>query len=542
MMKLFKRFATVLVIVLSIISCAKRGSITGGPKDETPPQFLRSYPPNFSTNFKSQEVKIYFDELISLEKPDQQIIISPPMKNKPEITPLAGARKYVKIKFKDTLNPNTTYTINFGSSVVDYNEKNPFTFFQYVFSTGNELDSLGFKGAVIDALKKETDKNISVFLYEKNETYTDSTIYKTVPRYVSSTLDSTLFEFKNLKAGEYKLVAINDKNSNYVYDPKQDDIAFLDKTISIPQDSIADLRLFKEKLPFRLSRAKQTSKYGFEIGYFGEIDTTDLKISPIVEGQQMQATYFKAEEKDTLKVYAKPFVEQDSLLFIFKNKMVNDTLISRYKDQYLDTLKIAKANKNSRLATDEAVLLKANSPLYNVDSSKIQLIDKDSLPLTFSQKLNRYKNTVEINFKKTEANKYNLTFFPEALEDFLGQVNDTIHFNFSTGEKADYGTLSLSINGVSSNIVVELTKSKEVAYQKTLVKGQNTVDFNEVNPGKYDIRLIIDENANGNWDTGSFLEKKQPEKTYFYPETINIRANWDVQQTISIPEALMKRP
>lgn len=540
MTRLLKRFAAITVMLLAIVSCAKRGSITGGPKDETPPQFVRSYPPNFSTNFKNQEIRIYFDELISLDKPDRQVIISPPMKKKPDITPLGGARKYVKIKFNDTLIANTTYTINFGSSVVDYNEKNPLPFFQYVFSTGSELDSLSFKGTVIDAFKKKTDKNISAFLYEKNETFNDSTIFNTVPRYIANTLDSTLFEFKNLKAGTYYLIALRDKNSNYFFDPKQDQVAFTKESITIPDDSIAHLRLFKEQLPFKLARIKQTSKHGFEMGYNGKIDTTNLNIKPILEDTTMEATYYKLPKKDTLKVFVKPFTQQDSLLFIFKNNAVTDTLVSRYKDQYLDSLKINSANKKSVLGLEDPILLTTNTPIHKIDESKIVLIDKDSLPIPFSQKVNYYKNLLEVQFKKNEGNSYNLQLLPKAVEDFIGQVNDTLQISYTTGIKADFGNLSLTIKESPSPIIIELTKANDIAYTQVLPKGRTTINFNNIDPGKYDIRLILDENNNGIWDTGNYLEKVQPEKTYFHSETINIRANWDVQQTIEIPSTLIK--
>ncbi len=541
-MKLIPGFAFVAIIIVSIFSCAKRGSITGGPKDETPPQFVRSYPPNFSTNFKSDEVKIYFDELISLDKPDQQVIVSPPMKIKPEITPLAGARKFIKIKFKDTLSPNTTYTINFGSSVVDYNEKNAFPFFQYVFSTGSELDSLSFKGTVVDAFKKDTEKNISAFLYEANAQFNDSTIFTTVPRYVSNTLDSTIFEFKNLKAGTYHLVAVKDKNSNYVYDPKQEKIAFLKKNIRIPEDSMAHIRLFQEALPFKLSRVKQTSKYGFEVGYFGEIDITGLEVTPLVKDQSMEATYFKLAEKDTLKVYIKPFVAQDSMVINIKNNTINDTLISRYKDQYLDTLKVKKVNIKSTLRIEEAIQLTANSPLTEIDPTRINIIDNDSTSVKFTYELNRFKNIASIQFDKKEDDKYTLNLLPEAITDFLGQKNDSIQLNFKTGESAEFGNLALSISGISSPKIVQLTKNDKVIYQKIASAATNNINFDAIDPDEYDVRIIIDENDNGKWDTGNYFDKQQPEKTYFFPETLNIRANWDVQQAIAVPQSLINKP
>ncbi len=538
-MALLKRFVAFILLLLAVLGCAKRGSITGGPKDETPPAFVRSFPPNFSTNFKSNEIRIYFDELISLNNPNTQVIISPPMKNKPEITPLGGARKYVKINFQDTLIPNTTYTINFGSSVEDYNEKNPLPFFQYVFSTGAVLDSLSFKGSVIDAFKKKTAKNISVFLYEKNESFNDSTIFKDVPRYVANTLDSTLFEFKNLKEGTYHIVAIQDKNSNYLFDPKQDKVAFIKDSITIPQDSIANLRLFAEEIPFKWSRAKQTSKYGFEIGYFGQLDTNDLEIKSTVVDTATYNTYYKLSKKDTLKVFSKPFVTQDSLLFILKNNSVTDTLISRYKDQFLDSLKLEHVNSKTTLALKEAIKIRANTPFNKVDKNKMKLFDKDTLPVAFSYSLDRFKNLLEIQFEKTEDNSYNLKLLPEAIEDYLTQKNDTLNFNFTTGNTADYGNLILNLSGASSPLIVQLITKKKVAYEKVVAKGISTINFNSIEPEKYEVRIILDENENGVWDTGNYLKKIQPENTFFFTDVINVRANWDVQQPILIPSSLV---
>lgn len=146
-------FLSILFSFFLVLSCAKRGSITGGPKDEEPPVFVRASPPNLSTSFKAKEIKIYFDELVTIDDL-QKVIVSPPMKNKPDITPVGYPAKYIRVKFKDTLLPETTYNINFGSSIVDNNEKNAVPFFQYVFSTGKVLDSLTFKGEIRDAISQ----------------------------------------------------------------------------------------------------------------------------------------------------------------------------------------------------------------------------------------------------------------------------------------------------------------------------------------------------------------------------------------------------
>src|SRR5690606_4021479 len=135
------------LMVLALWQCAKRGSPTGGPKDLAPPVLLRSEPPNLSTNFKSNKIRLYFDELIKLEDVQNQMVVSPPFKHPAEITPQGIPSKYIEIIIKDTLRENTTYTVNFGQSIVDNNEGNPNPFLSYVFSTGDYLDSLSLSGS-----------------------------------------------------------------------------------------------------------------------------------------------------------------------------------------------------------------------------------------------------------------------------------------------------------------------------------------------------------------------------------------------------------
>ena len=149
-------------IALALWQCAKRGSPSGGPKDVTPPELLRTEPENYSTNFKAKKIRLYFDELIKLEDVQNQLVVSPPFKYPAEITPMGGPSKYIEVVIKDTLRENTTYTINFGQSIVDNNEGNPNSFLTYVFSTGDYLDSLTLSGAVKDAINRKADEFISV--------------------------------------------------------------------------------------------------------------------------------------------------------------------------------------------------------------------------------------------------------------------------------------------------------------------------------------------------------------------------------------------
>ena len=531
-----KRYSFFLIFVSTVLifSCAKRGSITGGPKDETPPVFIRSSPANFSTSFKSKEIRIYFDELVTIQDA-QQVIVSPPMKIKPEVTPIGYPAKFIKIVFKDTLIAETTYNINFGSSIVDNNEKNPVKFFQYVFSTGKVLDSLTFKGSVKDAFKQKLAENISVHLYEVDEEYTDSIVYNDFPRYISNTLDSTVFEFKNIKAGKYKLIALQDKASNYTFEPKIDKIGFLSETINIPQDSVAELSIFKETPEFKFVRAKQLSKNQFTIGYEGVIENPEISIMGVPK-DSVQTTFFKDPKKDTLNVWVKPFFAQDSLVFLAKSKIATDTLVSRYKDQFKDSLKLEVANKTVKLKED--LLLTANTPFGEINTEFAELIDKDTLPVSFTQKFDTFKNELKITFDKKEDSKYALKLFPGAITDFLGNTNDTLVLNTKTLAEAEYGKLLLKLGQTEGeSLIVQLVQGEDrIIEEVVLTDGKTTVDFESIKPGDYSVRIIFDDNKNGVRDTGNYLKNIQPEKIFYYPKPLTVRANWDVKQDIIFTE------
>ena len=201
---MLKRIFVALLICALFVQCARRGSPTGGPKDETPPVLLRAEPPQETVNFKEDEIRIYFDEYIKLNKLREQLVISPPLDQSTYIvSPQSVAAKYINIEFIDSLVSNTTYTFNFGESVVDNNEGNPLSFFSYVFSTGSVIDSLTLSGRISDALLRKPENFVSVMLYPIDSTFTDSVIFKNKPLYYTNTLDSLVeFTIPTLKAGQ----------------------------------------------------------------------------------------------------------------------------------------------------------------------------------------------------------------------------------------------------------------------------------------------------------------------------------------------------
>ncbi|MDO4230280.1 MAG: Ig-like domain-containing protein, partial [Capnocytophaga sp.] len=265
----------VLMISLTILwQCARRGSPTGGPQDKTPPKLLSTEPKSGTTRFEQKKIRLLFDEFVITKDLRKQLIISPPMENFPTIEPTSASKK-LEINIVDTLKPNTTYVLNFGNSIQDYNEGNPYTDFKYVFSTGDYVDSLSVKGIIKDAISPKPDNFVSVMLYDYNEKYHDSLIYKGRPTYITNTLDSlTSFKIDYLRDGKYVMVGLKDKNNNYRFDQKEDKIAFLDTIVTVGKDTIIsyELTLFQEKLNYKAAKPSQEAENKIIFGFEGDID------------------------------------------------------------------------------------------------------------------------------------------------------------------------------------------------------------------------------------------------------------------------------
>lgn len=524
-----------LVFIILISSCAQRGRPDGGPVDKDPPKVVSSNPENYSTNFNKKEIIINFNEYVKLDNPRQQIIFSPPIEPRPTIYPLGPASRYVRMDIpKDSLIDNETYTINFGTSIEDNNEGNKLPYFKYVFSTGTYVDSLQVEGNVFDAFQRTSDQKITVMLYPLDSTYSDSVVYKQSPRYISYVRDSTsLFNLENLKAGNYKMVALVDKNNNYRFDPAQDKIGFVEDTVKIPTNQLYDLLVFKEVLDFEGFRPKQVSKHHFEFGYQGRLE--DYKIDLLSEKtEDFEAKYFKDEKKDTIHYWYKPYLERDSLLFAFSNQGRTDTLEIRPKQIEMDSLKLSEVKLNTNKLLGD-FKLKANTPISSFEKDSIRLMTRDSLMVDFELSIDTIYNHLVFKFPKEEKTAYLIDLYPGAVTDFFETSNDSLNYSYTTRAYADYGNLQLTIANIDQYpVIVELVDNKGNVESSVYEKENSTVNFLLVKPGDYFVRLIYDLNANGRWDTGDFLKGLKPEPVLYENQPITIRANWDEVLPISL--------
>jgi len=522
------------LLLLILVSCAKRGSITGGLKDTIAPVLKMSFPKNFSTNFKGNEIKLTFDEYIKLKDLRKQLIISPPMKNEPLVLP-TNVSKYLTIKINDTLQPNTTYSFNFGQSIEDNNEGNPFNQFKYVFSTGKYIDSLTLGGSIKDAYNKEAESFVSVMLYDVNDKFKDSVVYNENPRYITNTLDSLkTFKLENLKAGKYLLVAMKDYNSNIKFNPEKDKIGFRKQFISIPNDSLFELKLFKEVRPFKAFKPIQPSENKLILPYEGV--AKDSKITLKNGAEILPSIVTKFPKKDSLQIWFKPLKVDSLQLAVAKDKYKGDFTF-KIKTQKKDSLKIS-AVQNSILNFREQFTLETATPMTKFEYSKIKIINKDSVSVAFTPKYDDFNQQLFFDFKKEPSEKYTFNIMPGALTDYLERSNDTLIYTLATKELSDYGNLTVSLQNVKRfPVIVELTNEKGNILATEYSESNTKVEFNLVEPSLFTLRLIYDDNKNKEWDSGNYIEKRQAEEVVYFSKPIDVRANWDVEQVfdVSIP-------
>ncbi|SHG94054.1 Ig-like domain-containing protein [Winogradskyella jejuensis] len=535
--KSLKVFLAIAVSILFVVGCASRGRPDGGPKDETPPEITSESPANFSTNFNAEEIRIYFNEYVKIKDLQKQLIISPPMETPPVITPLGTASRYIKIKIKDTLKPNTTYAFNFGNSIVDNNEENPYQYYRYVFSTGDTIDSLSVKGAVFDAESRSADPFISVMLYEADTSYTDSIIFKQKPKFITNTLDSlTMFSIENIKAGTYKIVALKDENGNFTFQSKTDKIGFYEGTITVPTDSTYNIKLFKEEPDFKVFKPSQVAEQRIMFPFEGNLETVDIEIqSDSIKNLEYKLT--RDKETDSLYYWYKPKVEIDSASFLVKSESFTETFKYKFRKGEEDSLVVTPLRAGT-LGFNDVFTLEATTPFSKIDTTKIKLIDNDSLKVPYKIELDEIYNRYKFKVDLEESQKYKMELLPSAITDFYGEVNDTLNFSFSTRKKADYGNIRVNLVNAKLPVIVQLTDDNGKVLYERYADEYPVVDFSDIDPRQYQLRVIFDENKNRKFDTGNYLRKIQPERISYYPnlEDTNVRANFDFVVTFTLIE------
>ena len=558
----------ILTAIYLAVSCANPVTPSGGPKDTVPPEFIKSEPAMYSRNFTEDQIKITFDEFIQLKNLNEQVIISPPLTVQPEIK-LKG--KSVVIKLKEKLKENTTYNFFFGNAIVDLTENNPIENFQFIISTGDIIDSLSIEGQVTNAFDLTPAKGVNIGLYTPdNDTVPfDSLPYLVKPYYLTKTDEKGIFSLKNLSDQQYKLFALIDLNSNMVFDQPTESIAFVDSLVSPwfpnksePDTSAIDSIELKKPLP-QLSAEKK-----IKLSLFLETDSTqrlmkvvvpknylvniifkrpvaDLKIQPINLDTEINWSIIEYNHtRDTISLWVTD-TEKDSLWFVVNdNKTINDTLKVglqkkvKGKKSATDMEKWKKIDfkssiKSSSIELNKPLVFSFGYPITKIDTSRILLFENDTIPvypaISFSDSSSRI---LSIDYRWKQSMSYRLFIRDSTITNIHHAVNDTIDIEFRSKSVEDYGNLYIQFKPARPGVnhIVQLLSGDKVVLEKQ-VNSEDRIAFNYLAPGKYNLKVIFDLNDNGLWDTGDYIYKIQPEEVLFFPSEINIRSNWDVEET-----------
>ena len=474
---LFIFFSLYLALSAGFSSCANIIPPTGGPRDSLPPVLLKATPADSSVHFDENKITLDFDEYVTVDNPQDNVVIWP----NPVKPPVIESKLHtVTIKLKDSLEPNTTYTINFGRGLKDVNEGNSDSSFSYVFSTGNRLDHNALKGKVVLAETGKLDTTLLVVLHNN---LADSSIEKNAPRYFARLDGKGNFRFYNLPSDTFSVFVVpNDYTKRY--DDSTKLFAFLSKPLII-----------------RDSATKPVTLYAY---------------------QQFKATPKKAVSGETKSLSG-----------------TNKTLGKKKKDAD-STLKVTAGLENGKQDFLKGLVLSFSDTLRSYDSSKFHFTDTNYTPLPgFRLTPDTGFTKLTLAYQWKENTPYKLVIEKDAVSDSSGRMlgrNDTL--SFITLRERDYGSLLMRFQNLdtSKHPVLLLIQNDKIVQSVPLTSYQWSQKF--ILPGDYELRMLYDANRNGVWDAGSYTDKRQPEivqeiKLKTGTKT-TVRPNWDNEVSVTL--------
>lgn len=588
-----------LLMATFVMGCANPGAgPDGGPYDETPPRVVEMHPLLGKTNVKKgKKIEIKFSEAVKVENPSENIIISPPQIQMPEIK-LRGKR--IVLELLDTLKRNTTYTVDFSDAIKDVTEGNPLGNFTYYFSTGEEVDTMEMSGYVLDAETLEPVKGILVGLHANMS----DTAFADLPLLrVGKTDQEGHFSIKGVAMGDYHIFALQDRDGDVKYSRgemmafsdsvlrpscfadvrydtswvdtiRYDTVYVRDYTHFMPDDVL--LRAFKPVRTFHsLLKIERPTPEKFTAYFTAPNDSL-----PLLEGLNFRAkNAFLVEasaQLDTITYWIKDkgVRENDSLRLTYRYEQTNDsTQVTEMKTDTLelvpkltnaklrkfaemDSVKWAKEVKKRHKKGDftkdeppvkplkveekwrgnitplENLWFETQEPVVRLDTAGVHLdLKVDSVMVEAKYKLvregwRRWKVMAEWR----PGQEYEVRIDSGAVEGLLGLTNFELKQKVNVEKEEEMGSVFVQMPDAPEGTLVQLLKNdKEVLHQLVLKEGH--ADFYYLKPGKVYLRCVFDRNHNGRWDTGDYAKNLQPEEVYYLNVPIEVRANWDVNQT-----------
>lgn len=527
----------VLIVACLLFGCASMQKPQGGPKDRTPPKLLKATPPNMTRNFKARQIRLDFDEYFKLNNPFQEISMSPSQEKLPNYKAI---KKTIVIDFKDSLQKNTTYVINFGKSIADLNEGNILQNFTYVFSTGPHIDSLSVSGNVQNLLTQEKEKDVTVMLFTLKQ---DTLFGKKKPTIYATTDSSGNFSLNNLHDDVYRIYALKEKAPNKIYDHDDELIAFQKDPIHLRKDTSGiHLNLFKqdpEKVRLADSHFDVDGKMVFTFNKGLENPSVRILTPAALNDQKIVEI---SKTRDTALIYMRN-MDFDSIRVSFlQNNKPLDTITKHKGRKEAFTRNIAlkySTSLDGRLKPGTDLTVTSSLPLESFDNTLITL-NEDSLNVSNFSLVKDTSNLRKliISYKWKPNSVYQLIFNEGSLTDIYGDKNKKLLTKFQLDKADNYGLLTLKVTTPDSSkaYVVELLNDQKNLVRTDPITKTTTLTYKNYPVGKYRVRVIYDANKNGKWDSGNVKEKRQPENIWLNNKDIILRSNWEAEEPINIPK------
>lgn len=600
MLQLIKNYKMLSAVGLStvlLISCANMGQgPQGGPYDFDAPVLIKASPKQNQTNFKGNKIELVFDENIVVKEANDRIIVTPPQKRMPIVK---SANRKLTVELRDTLKENTTYTVDFTDAIRDNNQDNPLENFSISFSTGDVVDSLTISGRVIQAEDIEPVKGYFVGLHSNLE---DSAFLKVPFERISKTNDKGEFTIRGVAPGKYHIFALDDKNRDYIYDNPLEAVAFYDVILEpMAEAAVRTDTIFADEekklvdsiktvnytrfLPDNIVMKSFTSKERKE--YFRNAERVvankmTLNFGSVTQKPTLEPLNFDSSidwaihesniSKDsiyTVWIKDESIMKMDTLYF---NMTFNKTDSLNNLITVTDSLRVVNRErkdlkkKKKKDEEEKVVLLDIQSNLkssWDIYDNNIEIEFNEPLrdPLksliSFQQKKDTIYYDADFKLEKDSLNprKYRISRKWNFEEEFkialdsatvysiFGLWNGNWEQTFKIKSKDQYSNLAISVHGINDSIpsFMELLDSSGKPLRKARVIDHIAL-FRNINPGKYFARLILDTNGNNQWDTGDYKNKIQPEKVFYYPTELELKAFWEHQEDFNVDLSSLEKP
>lgn len=536
---------------------------SGGDKDTIPPVIVGLSPLPGSVGVDTRNTKVYitFNEYVTVKDP-KGIFLSPPLEKQPKFK-MRG--KTLIVYFESDLDSNTTYTLDFTGAIADNNESNMFPGYTLIFSTGQQIDSMGITGTVRDCNTLQPIKGATVMLYKD---HADSAVFKQRPSAAVKTDDWGFFSFRGIADEEYRLFAIVDASTNNIYDPESDKIAFLDSVIrpkivvndTIPEflkydmkdtlrcmarQSEYELYVFKEKpvkqMIVNKARVSKRSAYLTFMAPNAKIDSLWVRNIPSRK-LIMQFNQYR----DSLEIWVNERRKLPDTLHLFVDYLKTDS--AGVLSPFTEHLKLTEENAKSKSKSSRRDIKHEDTTCVLTVKAEPELIEQYGFRFEFKYPLinenfdsvslksinpRQQESMMKFTVTRDSSNLRKFTLMPEGkfqagydyilkvphrkFRDINGFYNDSTEVKTALPKDDDLSSITLVLSNVKYPYIVDLLNEKRdnVIRSYNIKKDENLL-FPYLKKGKYSIRLTEDRNGNGLVDTGSLLERRQPEKVKFF--------------------------